>query len=64
MVIVKVKIKKYFINDTTSIKISFMDYMKGTIEKLLVVAEKFEVVYIFLLLFFFHCHFQLVKVQL
>ena len=61
MVIVMVKIKKYTINDTISIKISFMDYMKGTIEKLPVVAEKFEVVYIFLLLFFFSLSFSIGK---
>ena len=56
-------VKDSTINDTMSIKISFMVYMKWTIVMLLVVFEEFEVVYIFLRLFSFQCHYQLVKGQ-
>ena len=46
IVMVKI-IKKYIINDTILIKISFMDYMKWTIVLLPVDFEEFKVVYIF-----------------
>ena len=76
MVIVIVKDKKYSINDTISIKISFMHYMKWRRVMLPVVFEKFElfcsfVAVVFLFCFFvfclsfyaisFHCQCQLVK---
>ena len=80
MVIVIVKDKKYSINDTISIKISFMHYMKWRRVMLPVVFEEFELVCIsfvavllFMFLFFFvvvffaisfHCQCQLVKSQL
>ena len=64
MVIVIVKDKKYSINDTISIKISFMHYMKWRRVMLPVVFEEFELVCIsfvavllFLFLFFFCCCF-------
>ena len=53
--------KKYIINDTISSKISFMDYMKWTIVMLLIAFEEFEVVHIFLLLFFFSLSFSVGK---
>ena len=61
VVIVMVKVKKHYtiINDTTSIKISFIVQMKLTIVMLILVFKKFKVAYIFLLLFL--CHYQFVK---
>ena len=55
------------IKDTMSIKISFMQYRNNitwTRVTLPVVFEEFDMVYIFWLVFTFHCHFQLVKGQL
>ena len=56
MVIVIVKDKKYSINDTISIKISFMHYMKWRRVMLPVVFEEFELVcisFVAVLLFMF-----------
>ena len=78
MVIVIAKDKKYSINNTISIKISFMHYMYWKRVMLPVVFEEFKLVCIsflavllfclcFLFLFFaisFHCQCQLVKSQL
>ena len=50
---VMAKDKKYIIEDTISIKISLMHYMKWTRLMSPVALEKFRVVYIFLLVFFF-----------
>ena len=56
----KMQYKKY----TISIKISFMYYMKWKRVMFLVIFEEFQIVYIFLLLFSFHLHCQLVKGQI
>ena len=58
------RLKKYSIKDATSIKINFMHYMKWTRVMLPVVFKEFEIIYIFLTLFSFHCHYELVKGQL
>ena len=50
---VMAKDKKYIIEDTMSIKISLMYYMKWTRLMLPVARKEFKVVYIFLLNFFF-----------
>ena len=68
MVIVIVKDKKYSINDTISIKISFMHYMKWRRVMLPVVFEEFELVcisfvavllfcFFVVFFFFFFCYF-------
>ena len=64
VVMVMLKDKKKYIKDKISIKISFMHYMKRTRVMLPAVFEEFKVVYIFLLLFSFHYHCQLVNSQL
>ena len=60
VVTVIVKDKKCSIKHKISIKISY-DYIKWTKLMLPVVLEEFQMVYIFVLLFSFHHHCQLVK---
>ena len=60
----KKKLRMQYKRYTISIKISFVHYMKWTRAMLPVVFEEFQMVYIFLLLFSFHYHCQLVKGQL
>ena len=50
--IAMVKVEKYGINDTMSIKFSFMHYMQWTRVMLPVVSEEFEMVYMFYLYIF------------
>ena len=63
VIIVMVKVIKYSIKDTVSIKISFMHYMKRTrVVMATVVLEESDVfLFFFLLLSSFQYHRQLVK---
>ena len=65
VITVMVKVKKMQYKEyTISMKISFMYYMKWTRVMFLVIFEEFQIAYIFLLLFSFHFHCQLVKGQI
>ena len=58
--------KRSTIKDTMPIKVNFIHYrncITQTRVKLAVVFEEFDMVYNFGLLFYFHCHCQLVKGQ-
>ena len=61
VVMVMAKEKKYRIQDTMSIKISFIHCAKYARVMLPVVFGEFELVCIFSLFFYFHYHCQLVK---